>query len=84
MKVATVRTPACSRVDLSPLALNHVRDLAFVEGYAEPVLAVLCEPLQTWSGRLAFLANTCTLAALQLSSRKPTVWTGGSNSGPHI
>ena len=65
-------TPACSRVDLSPLALNHVRDLAFVEGYAEPVLAVLCEPLQTWSGRLAFLSDTCTLSALQLSCRRPS------------
>ena len=64
--------PGCSRVELPSLNLKHVRDLAFIEGYSEPVLGVLCEPMQTWSGRLAFLTNTCTLAALQLSSRRPT------------
>ena len=31
----------CSMANLHSLELKHVRDLAFVEGYAEPVLAIL-------------------------------------------
>ena len=66
---------ACKRIDLGALGLVHVRDVAFVEGYAEPVLGVLCEPEQTWSGRLAFKNDTVTLACLQLC-------TGGTSFAP--
>ena len=66
---------ACKRIDLGSLGLVHVRDVAFLEGYAEPVLGVLCEPEQTWSGRLAFKNDTVSLACLQLC-------TGGASFAP--
>ena len=65
---ANGRHEACVRVDLLAHGLKHVRDVAFVQGYADPVLAVLCEPEQTWSGRLAYSMHTCTVTALQPSS----------------
>lgn len=66
-----------SRLNLHTVGLKHARDLAFLDGYAEPVLAVLCEPEQTWSGRLAFLSDTCIVRAMQLSARRvvaSTLW----------
>ena len=67
-EAAPVDGASCARLDLLSHGLRHVRDIAFLHGYAEPALAVLCEPSQTWSGRLAWSSHTCLVSAWQLST----------------
>ena len=51
-------------VPLAAVSAQNTRDLCFLHGHAGPTLALLCEPQQTWAGRLTTKANTCCLIVL--------------------
>ena len=55
-----------------------VVDLALLEGFHEPVLAVLQEaPMRTWTGSLSTLQNTSRITAVSLNllqRRHPCIW----------
>lgn len=55
--------------------IQNVIDIAFLDGYFEPTLAILYEPMPTWSARLAARYDTVNLVvvSLDLSRRKFTV-----------
>eukprot|EP00727_Mastigamoeba_balamuthi_P014447 m51a1_g9627 putative cleavage and polyadenylation specificity factor subunit 1 (1421) ;mRNA; r:1125180-1130926 len=64
-------------VPLRDLGVDNVVDMAFLHRYYEPTLAVLFQPRQTWSGRLPYAKDTCTVAvySLDTASRKhPVLW----------
>eukprot|EP00958_Prasinococcus_capsulatus_P023667 scaffold3586_cov404-Prasinococcus_capsulatus_cf.AAC.5 len=65
-------------IQLSALGIKAVRDIAFLYGYAEPVLAILHEELPTWAGRYSLRKDTCALSAISLNLEQQmhaTIWT---------
>ncbi|KAK3255851.1 hypothetical protein CYMTET_34990, partial [Cymbomonas tetramitiformis] len=64
-------------VDLHVLRVKRVRDIAFLNGYAEPSLIMLWEDDATWSARLAVRKDTCRLSVMSVNladKRHPLVW----------
>ena len=52
--------------DFNP-PLYRVRDIAFLEGYNRPTLAILHEPIPTWSARLAYHKSTVVVSIISPS-----------------
>ncbi|KAI9015412.1 CPSF A subunit region-domain-containing protein [Hyaloraphidium curvatum] len=46
--------------------IRHVIDIAFLDGYFEPTLAILYEPLPTWTARVAARYDTVSLVVVSL------------------
>lgn len=64
-------------LDLRPHGVTWIRDAAFLECYAEPVLLVLHETRQTWAGSLGRAHDPGALLAFSLdlaTSRHTLVW----------
>ncbi|CAN0545081.1 unnamed protein product, partial [Ectocarpus sp. 8 AP-2014] len=56
---------------------RFIKAAAFLEGFHEPALALLYEPIQTCAGRLASKRSTCRLALLSINltqGRAPVIW----------
>lgn len=51
----------------SAFCRRFIKAATFLEGFHEPALAVLYEPIQTCPGRLASKRSTCQLALLSLN-----------------
>lgn len=57
--------------DLGLMGITRVKDLKFLNGYLEPTILVLYEPLYTWEGRFAAKKHSYKVAALTIDlSRK--------------
>ncbi|XP_078335129.1 cleavage and polyadenylation specificity factor subunit 1-like isoform X2 [Crassostrea virginica] len=59
----------------------NVKDFQFLHGYYEPTVFILFEPLQTWAGRTAVRADTCSIVAISLNLQEkvhPIIWSLGS------
>ena len=57
--------------------IQNIIDIAFLDGYNEPTLLILHEPVRTWSGRLAVRTDTCAMVALSLNIQQkvhPIIW----------
>ncbi|KAJ3013404.1 Cleavage and polyadenylation specificity factor subunit 1 [Thoreauomyces humboldtii] len=52
--------------------MRNVCDMVFLYGYFEPVLAILYEPVQTWTGRLAARKDTKCLIVVSLDITQRT------------
>ena len=50
--------------------VQNIIDLQFLHGYNQPTLAILYEPLQTFSGRIAVRKDTCRLDVLTLDVKE--------------
>lgn len=50
-----------------PAACRFIKAAAFLEGFHEPALALLYEPVQTCPGRLASKQSTCRLVLLSVN-----------------
>lgn len=48
-------------------SIYHVLDIVFLNGYIEPTVAILFEPKQTWTGRLAHHRDSCAVVVVSLS-----------------
>ncbi|CAN0533628.1 unnamed protein product, partial [Ectocarpus sp. 12 AP-2014] len=56
---------------------RFIKAAAFLEGFHEPALALLYEPIQTCAGRLASKRSTCRLALLSINltqGQAPVIW----------
>jgi cleavage and polyadenylation specificity factor subunit 1 len=81
---SSVKTPVLSSYKLNlnddlyaGEKIQNMIDMAFLEGYNEPTLCLLHEPIKTWSGRLAVRMDTCSMAALSLNIQQrvhPIIW----------
>eukprot|EP00752_Nemacystus_decipiens_P015088 g13442.t1 len=65
-------------IDLEEAGVTgFIKAAAFLEGFHEPALALLYEPVQTCAGRLASMRSTCRLVVFSLNltqGRAPAVW----------
>ncbi|KAF6036418.1 Cpsf160 [Bugula neritina] len=66
-------------IDLSKMEekIHNVVDMQFLQGYYEPTLFILYEPIRTWVGRLPTRKDTCRLATLSLNMQEkvhPVIW----------
>ena len=53
-------------VDLEDIGYKNARDVAFLEGYHDPMLAVLHENERTWAGRVAVVHHTASITTISL------------------
>ena len=85
---SSVKTPVLSsyKLNLSDELyagekIQNMIDIAFLEGYNEPTLCILHEPIKTWSGRLAVRMDSCAMVALSLNIHQrvhPIIWSVNS------
>eukprot|EP01119_Soliformovum_irregulare_P015471 TRINITY_DN4356_c0_g1_i2.p1 TRINITY_DN4356_c0_g1~~TRINITY_DN4356_c0_g1_i2.p1 ORF type:complete len:842 (-),score=254.19 TRINITY_DN4356_c0_g1_i2:3-2528(-) len=64
-------------IDLAAMGIRNIKDYIFLNGYFEPTLLILHEPILTWTGRLAIKRDTCALTAISLTFSQqvnPIVW----------
>eukprot|EP00903_Cladosiphon_okamuranus_P018754 g17257.t1 len=65
-------------IDLEEAGVTgFIKAAAFLEGFHEPALALLYEPIQTCAGRLASKRSTCRLVVFSINltqGRAPSVW----------
>ncbi|CAN0299002.1 unnamed protein product, partial [Ectocarpus sp. 12 AP-2014] len=65
-------------IDLEEAGITgFIKAAAFLEGFHEPALALLYEPIQTCAGRLASKRSTCRLALLSINltqGQAPVIW----------
>ena len=57
--------------------ISNIIDFQFLNGYYEPTLLILHEPVRTWSGRVAVRQDTCAMVALSLNVHQkvhPIIW----------
>lgn len=59
-------------IDTSSIGVREVKDLLFLEGFAEPSLLILHENQYTWPGRYAVAEHTCGLRVLSLNLAQRT------------
>lgn len=58
----------CQRVRIYPgILFRFIKAATFLEGFHEPALAILFEPIQTYAGRLASMRSTCRLVLLSVN-----------------
>ncbi|CAK9186322.1 unnamed protein product [Ilex paraguariensis] len=64
-------------INLRDLDMKHVKDFIFVNGYIEPVMAILHEREVTWAGRVLWKHHTCMISALSINTtlkQHPLIW----------
>ena len=66
--------------DIAPIphTVRNIIDIQFLHGYLEPTLAILYESSPTWTGRLAVLKDTVSIAVLVLhldEQKHAVIWT---------
>lgn len=58
--------------------IDNVLDIQFLQGYYEPTLLILYEPVRTFPGRIAVRSDTCTMVAISINIQQrvhPIIWT---------
>ena len=61
--------------------INNILEIQFLEGYHEPTLLILHEPVKTWSARLAVRQDTCSMVTLSINLTQkvhPIIWSVNS------
>ncbi|XP_074600985.1 cleavage and polyadenylation specificity factor subunit 1 [Brevipalpus obovatus] len=57
--------------------IHNIVDFQFLNGYYEPTLLILHEPVRTWAGRVAVRRDTCSMVTLSLNVHQrvhPIIW----------
>ncbi|XP_053203071.1 cleavage and polyadenylation specificity factor subunit 1-like [Panonychus citri] len=57
--------------------IHNITDFQFLNGYYEPTLFILHEPVRTWAGRVAVRRDTCSMVTLSLNVHQrvhPVIW----------
>lgn len=65
-------------ISLESYDILHVKDMVFLEGYFQPTILVLHEPIQTWAGRINSKRNSCVVSAISLDLSEKShniIWT---------
>lgn len=61
--------------------IDNVLDIQFLQGYYEPTLLILYEPVRTYPGRIAVRSDTSTMVAISLNIQQrvhPVIWSVAS------